>query len=73
MVKDDSLVHTSFNVNFNISEKSNIFASKEPLNVKTSHHLSQLESTSILKNHSLPSHPPLYKQMPDALPSISDV
>lgn len=56
-----------------VSEKSNIFASKEPLNVKTSHHLSQLESTSILKNHSLPSHPPLYKQMPDALPSISDV
>lgn len=56
-----------------VSEKSNIFASKEPLNVKTSHHLSQLESTSILKNHSLPSHPPLYKQMPDALPSIRDV
>ena len=24
MVKDDSLVHTSFNVNFNISEKSTI-------------------------------------------------
>lgn len=32
-----------------VSEKSNIFASQEPLNVKTSHHLSQLESTSILK------------------------